>query len=90
MRGAWRENPNGGRGELNSTPFQTTGQRHVAPLTAALDKGSPAALRLISPNTRLPIVTLAERAKAEIANAIAEIGDEDAACPGESWLIQLS
>jgi 4-hydroxy-tetrahydrodipicolinate synthase len=37
------------------------------------------------PNTRLPIIELAESAKAEVASAIAEIGDEDLACPSESW-----
>jgi 4-hydroxy-tetrahydrodipicolinate synthase len=36
----------------------------------------------MSPNTRLPIVELADSAKAEVASAIAEIGDEDLACPG--------
>jgi 4-hydroxy-tetrahydrodipicolinate synthase len=35
------------------------------------------------PNTRLPIVELADSAKAEVASAIAEIGDE--ACPTRSW-----
>ncbi len=39
----------------------------------------------MSPNTRLPIVELADAAKAEVASAIAEIGDEDLACPIESW-----
>jgi 4-hydroxy-tetrahydrodipicolinate synthase len=33
----------------------------------------------------LPIVELAESAKAEVASALAEIGDEDLASPGESW-----
>jgi 4-hydroxy-tetrahydrodipicolinate synthase len=28
---------------------------------------------------------LADSAKAEVASAIAEIGDEDLACPSESW-----
>jgi len=37
------------------------------------------------PATRLPIVELAETAKAEVADAIAEIGDENLACPVESW-----
>jgi 4-hydroxy-tetrahydrodipicolinate synthase len=41
-------------------------------------------LGFMHPNTRLPIVELAESAKAEIASAIAEIGDEDLACPSES------
>jgi 4-hydroxy-tetrahydrodipicolinate synthase len=64
----------------------------LARLTNALTKESPAALKfalcllgLMHPNTRLPIVELAESAKAEVASAIAEIGDEDLACPSESW-----
>ena len=36
----------------------------------------------MSPTTRLPIVELDDAAKAEVASAIAEIGDEDIACPG--------
>jgi 4-hydroxy-tetrahydrodipicolinate synthase len=57
-------------------------QRRLAPLTAALAKESPATLKfalhllgLMSPKTRLPIVELAEAAKAEVANAIAAISD---------------
>jgi 4-hydroxy-tetrahydrodipicolinate synthase len=42
-------------------------------------------LGFISPRTRLPIVELSDSAKAEVASAIAEIGDEDIACPTESW-----
>jgi 4-hydroxy-tetrahydrodipicolinate synthase len=42
-------------------------------------------LGFMSPNTRLPIVELAEPAKAEVASAIAEIGDEALACPSERW-----
>ena len=64
----------------------------LAPLTAALSKESPAALKyalcllgFMSPATRLPIVELADAAKAEVAGAIAAIGDEDLACPVESW-----
>lgn len=64
----------------------------IAPLTAALTNESPAALKyalsllgLMRPTTRLPIVELTEPAKAEVARAIAGIGDEDLACPGESW-----
>jgi 4-hydroxy-tetrahydrodipicolinate synthase len=60
-------------------------QNRLAPLTAALTKENPAALKyalcllgFMSPNTRLPIVELAETAKAEI-------GDEDPASPSESW-----
>ena len=66
-------------------------QERLAPLTAALTKESPAALKyalcllgFMSPATRLPIVELSEPAKAEVAAAIAEIGDEDIACPAES------
>jgi 4-hydroxy-tetrahydrodipicolinate synthase len=65
-------------------------QDRLAPLTAALTKESPAALKyalcllgFISPATRLPIVELADTAKAEVAAAIAEIGDEDIACAVE-------
>jgi 4-hydroxy-tetrahydrodipicolinate synthase len=64
-------------------------QNRLAPLTAALAKESPAALKyalcllgFMHPGTRLPIVELANAAKAEVASAIAEIGDEDLACPG--------
>jgi 4-hydroxy-tetrahydrodipicolinate synthase len=62
----------------------------LARLTGSLTKENPAALKFamcllgfMHPNTRLPIVELAESAKAEVASAIAEIGDEDLACPGE-------
>jgi 4-hydroxy-tetrahydrodipicolinate synthase len=65
-------------------------QDRLAPLTAALAKESPAALKyalcllgFISPATRLPIVELTDAAKAEVAGAIAEIGDEDIACAVE-------
>jgi 4-hydroxy-tetrahydrodipicolinate synthase len=61
-------------------------------LTNSLTKESPAALKFamcllgfMHPNTRLPIVELAESAKAEVASALAEIGDEDLACLSESW-----
>ena len=67
-------------------------QSRLGPLTASLTKQSPAALKyalsllgFMSPGTRLPIVELDASAKAEVANAIAEIGDEDLACPGERW-----
>jgi 4-hydroxy-tetrahydrodipicolinate synthase len=67
-------------------------QSRLAPLTAALSRESPAALKyalcllgFMRPNTRLPIVELADAAKAEVASVIAEIGDEDLACPVESW-----
>ena len=63
----------------------------LAPLTAALCKENPAAVKyalsqlgFMSPTTRLPIVELTDAAKAEVAGAIAEIGDEDLACPIES------
>jgi 4-hydroxy-tetrahydrodipicolinate synthase len=67
-------------------------QNRLAPLTDALSKESPAALKyalcllgFMSPATRLPIVELSDAAKAEVAGAIAGIGDEDLACPIESW-----
>ena len=67
-------------------------QNRLAPLTAALSRESPAALKyalcllgFMSPTTRLPIVELADAAKAEVARAIAGIGDEDLACTIESW-----
>ncbi len=67
-------------------------QSRLGPLTAALAKESPAALKYalcllgyMSPGTRLPIVELDDAAKAEVASAIAGIGDEDLACPIESW-----
>jgi dihydrodipicolinate synthase/N-acetylneuraminate lyase len=53
---------------------------------------SPAALKYalcllgyMSPNTRLPIAELADSVKVEVASAIAEIRDEDLACPRESY-----
>jgi 4-hydroxy-tetrahydrodipicolinate synthase len=77
------------QGRLQSARYL---QHRLAPLAAALSKENPAALKyalcllgFMSPNTRLPIVELADAAKAEIASAIAEIGDEDIACPDESW-----
>jgi 4-hydroxy-tetrahydrodipicolinate synthase len=67
-------------------------QNRLAPLTASLAKESPAALKyalcllgFMSANTRLPIVELADAAKAEVAGAIAEIGEEDIACPDDGW-----
>jgi 4-hydroxy-tetrahydrodipicolinate synthase len=61
-------------------------------LTRMLSAESPAALKyalyllgFTLPNTRLPIVELAEPAKAEIRNAIADLGEEDLACPDASW-----
>jgi 4-hydroxy-tetrahydrodipicolinate synthase len=64
-------------------------QDRLAPLTAALSRESPAALKyalcllgFMRPNTRLPIVELADAAKAQVASAIVEIGDEDLTAPG--------
>jgi 4-hydroxy-tetrahydrodipicolinate synthase len=58
----------------------------LMPLTAALAKESPAALKyalcllgLMPPHTRLPIVELGDPAKAEVAAALVEIEDEDLA-----------
>ncbi len=66
-------------------------QDRLVPLTAALTKESPAALKyalfllgFMSPATRLPIVELTDDAKAEVASAIAEIGDEDIGLPGRA------
>jgi 4-hydroxy-tetrahydrodipicolinate synthase len=77
------------QGRLQSARYL---QHRLAPLTTALSRENPAALKyalcllgFMSPNTRLPIVELADAAKADVARAIAEIGDEDIACPGESW-----
>jgi 4-hydroxy-tetrahydrodipicolinate synthase len=82
------------QGRLQSARYL---QSRLAPLTAALVKESPAALKyalcllgFISPTTRLPIVELDEAGKAEVASAIAEIGDEDLACPIERWHGQRS
>src|SRR6267154_1556269 len=67
-------------------------QSRLAALTAAVTRESPAALKyalcllgFMSPATRLPIVELTDAAKAEVASALAEISDEDLACPSESW-----
>jgi 4-hydroxy-tetrahydrodipicolinate synthase len=77
------------QGRLQSARYL---QHRLAPLIAALAKENPAALKyalcllgFMSPSTRLPIVELADAAKAEVASAIAEIGDEEIACPSESW-----
>jgi 4-hydroxy-tetrahydrodipicolinate synthase len=76
------------QGRLQSARYL---QGRMAPLTAALAKENPAALKyalsllgFMRPHTRLPIVELADTAKAEVARAIAEIGDKDMACPSES------
>ena len=77
------------RGRLQSARYL---QSRLVLLTTALTRESPAALKyalcllgFMGPNTRLPIVELADPAKSEVANAIAEIGDEDLACPSEIW-----
>ena len=77
------------QGRLQSARYL---QNRLGPLTASLCKESPAALKyalcllgLMSPTTRLPIVELGDCVKAEVASAIAEICDEDLACPSESW-----
>jgi 4-hydroxy-tetrahydrodipicolinate synthase len=77
------------QGRLQSARYL---HHRMAPLTAAFAKESPAALKyalsllgLMRPTTRLPIVELTEPTKAEIARALAEIGDEDLACPGEGY-----
>jgi len=77
------------QGRLQSARYL---QNRLAPLNAAFYKENPAALKyalsmlgFMRPNTRLPIVELADSAKREVASAIAEIGDEDLACPSESW-----
>jgi 4-hydroxy-tetrahydrodipicolinate synthase len=73
------------QGRLQSARYL---QRRLTPLTAALARESPAALKyalsllgLMRPVTRLPIVELAEPAKAEVARALAEIGDENLGGP---------
>src|SRR4030088_2232641 len=77
------------QGRLQSARYL---QNRLAPLNAALSRESPAALKyalsmlgFMRPSTRLPIVELADSAKAEVARAIAEIADEDLAAPSESW-----
>ena len=61
-------------------------QSRLAALTAAIAGESPAALKyalcllgFMSPAVRLPIVELAGNAKAAVAGAIAELGDDDLA-----------
>jgi 4-hydroxy-tetrahydrodipicolinate synthase len=77
------------KGRLQSARYL---QSRLAPLIALLSKESPAAVKyalcllgFMLPTTRLPIVQLDDAAKAEIASAITEIGDEDLACPIEIW-----
>src|ERR1700676_1551662 len=74
------------QGRLQSARYL---QSRIARLNALLAKESPAALKyalcllgLMRPDTRLPIVELADAAKAGIASAIAEIGQEELACEG--------
>ena len=76
------------QGRLQSARYL---QSRLAPLTAALTKENPAALKyalcllgFMSPATRLPIVELTEADKAEVASAIAAIGDEAVGCPVEN------
>jgi 4-hydroxy-tetrahydrodipicolinate synthase len=76
------------QGRLQSARYL---QNRLVPLTVALTKESPAALKyalcllgLMRPCTRLPMVELADAAKAEVRTAIAEIGEEDLACPVDS------
>jgi len=66
-------------------------QGRLAPLSAALASENPAALKyalcllgLMAPNTRLPIVELADPAKAELACAIAEIDSVNPVCVREN------
>jgi 4-hydroxy-tetrahydrodipicolinate synthase len=72
------------QGRLQSATYL---QNRLAPLTAALARESPAAVKyalcllgFMSPRTRLPIVELADAAKADVARGIAAIGDEGLAC----------
>jgi 4-hydroxy-tetrahydrodipicolinate synthase len=74
------------QGRLQSARYL---QSRLARLAALLARENPAALKyalcllgLMRPDTRLPIVGLADTAKAEVASAIAEIGEEDLACEG--------
>lgn len=74
------------QGRLQSARYL---QRRIAPLAALLARENPAALKyamcllgLMRPDTRLPIVELADAAKAEVASALAEMGEEDLACEG--------
>jgi len=78
------------QGRLQSARYQ---QNRLARLTTALSRENPAALKyalsllgFIRPNTRLPIVELADAAKAEVASALAEIGDQSLACPSQRLL----
>jgi 4-hydroxy-tetrahydrodipicolinate synthase len=74
------------QGRLQSARYL---QSRLSRLAALLARESPAGLKyamcllgLMRPDTRLPIVELAETAKAEVANALAEMGEEDLASEG--------
>ena len=74
------------QGRLQSARYL---QSRLARLAALLARENPAALKyamsllgLMRPDTRLPIVELAETAKAEVASALAEMGEEDLASEG--------
>jgi 4-hydroxy-tetrahydrodipicolinate synthase len=67
-------------------------QNRLARLTAVLAKESPAALKyalsllgLMRPNARLPIVELADAAKAEVASILAAIGEDGLAGRRMDW-----
>ena len=87
-------------GDLHELPTGADADREIsanrlAPLTAAAPKESPAALKyalcllgFMSPNTRLPIVELVDAAKPRSQARSPEIGDEDLACPIESWHVR--
>ena len=74
------------QGRLQSARYL---QSRLARLAALLARENPAALKyamsllgLMRLDTRLPIVELAETAKAEVASALAEMGEEDLASEG--------
>jgi 4-hydroxy-tetrahydrodipicolinate synthase len=74
------------QGRLQSARYL---QGRLARLAALLVRDNPAALKyaicllgLMRPDTRLPIVELAETARAEVASALAEMGEEDLASEG--------
>jgi len=74
------------QGRLQSARYL---QSRLARLTALLAAESPAALKyalcllgLMRPDTRLPIVELAHAVKAEVAGALAAIGEEELAGEG--------
>jgi 4-hydroxy-tetrahydrodipicolinate synthase len=76
------------QGRLQSARYL---QHRLEPLIASLGKEGPAALKyalcllgFTPPHTRLPIVELNDAAKADVADAIAQLGDEDIACSDES------